>query len=107
MRTRVSSSKTGSRALLCLLILILFVPLAVSQKNVQGYWIQVGTMPINPVHVALLPSGNVLVVAGSGNCPPSLTGCPSGSPYGPSNASGALLLSPSNGQILSQFSLSW
>ena len=105
MRTRVSSSI--SRALLCLLILILFVPLAVSQKNVQGYWTQMGTMPINPVHVALLPSGNVLVVAGSGNCPPSLAGCPLGSPYGPSNASGALLLSPSNGQILSQFSMSW
>jgi uncharacterized phage infection (PIP) family protein YhgE len=51
MRSRVSSSKTSSRALLCLLILILFVPLAVSQKNVQGYWTQVGTMPINPVHV--------------------------------------------------------
>ena len=33
----------------------------------------------------------VLVVAGSGNCPPSQGGCPSGPPYGPSNNSGALL----------------
>jgi hypothetical protein len=105
MRIRVSSS--NSRALSHLLVLIVFVPLAVSQKNVQGYWTQVGTMPINPVHAALLPTGNVLVVAGSGNCPPSQAGCPSGPPYGPPNGSGALLLKPSNGQILSQFSLSW
>jgi hypothetical protein len=105
MRSRFSAS--GRFALSCSLVLILFVPMAISQKNVQGYWTQMGTMPINPVHVALLPAGNVLVVAGSGNCPPSQAGCPSGAPYGPSNGSGALLLSPSNGQILSQFSVSW
>src|SRR5690242_2916336 len=105
MRSRFSAS--GRFALSCSLVLILFVPMAISQKNVQGYWTQMGTMPINPVHAALLPSGNVLVVAGSGNCPPSQAGCPSGPPYGPPNGSGALLLSPSNGQILSQFSLSW
>jgi hypothetical protein len=105
MRSHFSSS--ASFALACSLVLILFVPMAISQNNVQGYWIQMGTMPINPVHVALLPTGNVLVVAGSGNCPPSQAGCPAGAPYGPSNGSGALLLSPSNGQILSQFSVSW
>lgn len=105
MRSRVSSPAT--LALSCSLVLILFVPMASSQNNVQGYWTQVGTMPINPVHAALLPTGNVLVVAGSGNCPPSQAGCPSGPPYGPPNGSGALLLSPSKGQILSQFSLSW
>ena len=105
MRSHFSSS--GRFALACSLVLILFVPMAISQKNVQGYWTQMGTMPINPVHVALLPTGNVLVVAGSGNCPPSQAGCPAGAPYGPSNGSGALLLSPSNGQILSQFSVSW
>jgi hypothetical protein len=63
-------------------------------------------MPINPVHAALLANGKVLVVAGSGNCPPSQAGCPSGPPYGPSNNSGALLWDPNAGTI-SQFSLSW
>src|SRR6266852_1769984 len=61
---------------------------------------------INPVHVALLSNGKVLAVAGSGNCPPSQAGCPSGPPYGPSNNSGALLWDPNAGAI-SQFSLSW
>jgi hypothetical protein len=64
-------------------------------------------MPINPIHVALLSNGYVLVVAGSGNCPPSQSGCPSGPPYGPSNGSGALLLDPVSGQTIAQFSLSW
>ena len=63
-------------------------------------------MPINPVHVALLNNGNILVVAGSGNCKPGQSGCPSGPPYGPSNNSGALLLNPVTGAI-TQFSISW
>jgi len=63
-------------------------------------------MPINPVHAALLANGKVLVVAGSGNCPPSQSGCPSGAPYGPSNQSGALLWDPVAGS-LTQFTLSW
>jgi hypothetical protein len=65
------------------------------------------TVPINPIHAALLSNGKVLVVAGSGNCQPSRSGCPSGPPYGPSNSSGALLLDPVSGQTISQFSLSW
>src|SRR6266481_7725581 len=65
------------------------------------------SMPINPIHVALLHNGKVLVVAGSGNCPPSQSGCPSGPPYGPSNGSGALLVDPVSGQTIAQFSLSW
>jgi hypothetical protein len=64
-------------------------------------------MPINPVHVALLNNGRLLVVAGSGNCQPSRAGCPSGPPFGPSNGSGALLLDPVTGQTISQFSVSW
>jgi len=64
-------------------------------------------MPINPIHVALLSNGQVLAVAGSGNCPPSQSGCPSGPPYGPSNGSGALLLNPVSGQTVAQFSVSW
>jgi Domain of unknown function (DUF1929)/Glyoxal oxidase N-terminus len=81
---------------------------ALGQANVQGQWSTLAnTMPINPVHAALLSNGKVLVVAGSGNCPPSQSGCPSGPPYGPSNGSGALLLDPVSGQTLSQFSVSW
>jgi hypothetical protein len=81
---------------------------AVGQANVQGQWTTLAnTMPINPIHAALLSNGKVLVVAGSGNCPPSQSGCPSGPPYGPSNSSGALLLAPVSGQTISQFSLSW
>jgi hypothetical protein len=33
-------------------------------------------MPINPVHGILLTTGNVLYIAGTGNCPPDLAGCP-------------------------------
>ena len=35
-------------------------------------------MPINPVHGIVLTTGNVLYIAGSGNCPPGQTGCPTG-----------------------------
>ena len=54
----------------------------------------------------LLHNGKILVVAGSGNCPASLAGCPSGPPFGPANSSGALLLDPTNGNI-TQFNVSW
>lgn len=81
---------------------------ALGQANVQGRWTTLtNTVPINPIHAALLSNGKVLVVAGSGNCPPSQSGCPSGPPYGPSNGSGALLLDPVSGQTLSQLSVSW
>jgi hypothetical protein len=93
-----------------LLILLAFgtvVPVALAQANSQGQWTTLPyLMPINPVHAALLSNGKVLVVAGSGNCPPSQSGCPSGPPYGPSNNSGALLWDPATGAI-SQFSVSW
>lgn len=85
-----------------------FTSRVVAQANVQGQWKTLPSlMPINPVHAALLSNGQVLVVAGSGNCPPSQSGCPSGPPYGPSNGSGALLLDPVSGQTVAQFSLSW
>ena len=78
------------------------------QANVQGKWSTLSnTMPINLIHVVLLNSGKLLVVAGSGNCPPAQSGCPSGPPYGPPNGSGALLMDPLTGQTLSQFTLSW
>src|SRR5215472_17114050 len=93
--------------LVSLLLFSLLLPRVMAQASVQGQWsTQSNTMPINPVHVALLGSGKVLVVAGSGNCPPSQSGCPSGPPYGPSNNSGALLWDPATGTI-AQFSLSW
>jgi hypothetical protein len=53
------------------------------------------TMPINPVHAALLHTGKVLIVSGSGNCPPTLAGC---SP-GPQYPQGAALLDLSANKI--------
>jgi hypothetical protein len=96
-----------SKALACSL-LICTPPVVLAQANVQGQWATLShSMPINPIHVALLNNGRLLVVAGSGNCQPSRAGCPSGPPYGPSNGSGALLLDPVTGQTISQFSVSW
>src|ERR1700693_2371952 len=45
--------------------------MAQSQASTQGQWQTLPyTMPINPVHVALLRTGKVLIVSGSGNFPP-------------------------------------
>ena len=56
--------------LLPLIVLALLAPRVMAQADVQGQW---GTasyqLPINPVHVALLHNGKVLIVTGSGNCP--------------------------------------
>ena len=88
-------------------VLSAFVPVMVGQANVQGQWSTLPyLMPINPIHAALMSNGKVLVVAGSGNCPPSRSGCPTGPPYGPPNNSGALLWDPVAGAI-TQFSVSW
>ena len=96
-----------SRPFALSVLLTLWVPIAMAQANVQGQWNTLPyLMPINPVHAALLSNGKVLVVAGSGNCPPSKSGCPAGPPYGPANNSGALLWDPVAGSI-TQFSLSW
>jgi Domain of unknown function (DUF1929) len=88
--------------------LSLLMPTAMGQANVTGLW---GTapnlMPINPIHVALLPNGKILIVAGSGSCPPSQPGCPSGAPYGPSNHSGASLWDPASQTYTQWFTLSW
>jgi Domain of unknown function (DUF1929)/Concanavalin A-like lectin/glucanases superfamily/Bacterial Ig-like domain (group 2)/Glyoxal oxidase N-terminus len=82
--------------------------LTVRSPSVIGQWTTLSsTMPINPIHAALLSNGEVLVVAGSGNCPPTISGCPSGPPYGPSNNSGALLVDPFTGQVVTQFTLTW
>ena len=93
--------------LLAVITLGTMVPEAWSQANVKGQWsVQSYTMPINPVHTALLGSGKILVVAGSGNCPPSQSGCPAGPPYGTANNSGALLLDPASGSM-TRFTLAW
>jgi Domain of unknown function (DUF1929) len=60
------------------------------------------TMPINPIHAALLHTGKVLIVSGSGNCPPTQAGCPQGPQY----PQGAALLDLSAGKI-STLPISW
>jgi hypothetical protein len=60
------------RTSICSLLLIPIFVLASSpvwaQDNVRGSWSTLPyTMPINPVHAALLSNGKVLVVSGSGN----------------------------------------
>jgi hypothetical protein len=48
----------------------------------NGVWSTLpNAMPINPVHAALLHTGKVLIISGSGNCPPQQTGCPQGPQY--------------------------
>jgi hypothetical protein len=70
------------------------------QADVKGRWSTLPyPMPINPIHVALLHNGKILVVAGSGNCVPGHPSCPAGAPYGPSNKSGAVILDTSTGKI--------
>src|ERR1700722_9311232 len=84
-----------------------FIPLAMGQANVEGQWSTLPyTMTINPIHAALLHNNKILVVTGSGNCPPGQSGCPSGPPYGPSNGSGAVLLDLVAGTI-TPFSVTW
>src|SRR5690242_20948962 len=61
-----------STTLVCSLLVIPICLLAASavwaQANVTGSWSTLPyTMPINPVHVALLHNGKVVVVSGSGN----------------------------------------
>ena len=91
-------------------VLVVFgalVPAMWGQAAVQGQWSTASyQMPINPIHTALMHNGKILIVAGSGNCPPSQSGCPSGPPYGPSNNSGALVLDPA-AQKITQLSGAW
>jgi len=95
----------GRWALLFLFLAGMSKP-GLGQAQTVGKWSTLSyTMPINPIHVALLYNGKILVVAGSGNCPASQSGCPTGSPYGQANNSGALLLDPTNGSI-TQFNVS-
>ena len=55
---------------LILLATLGFQSSAQAQANVEGQWNTLSTqMPINPVHVALMHTGKVLIVSGSGNLP--------------------------------------
>ena len=83
------------------------IPNVWAQASVQGQWSTLNyTMTINPIHVALMHNGKILVTAGSGNCPASQSGCPSGPPYGGGNHSGAVLLDPA-GSSITQLSIGW
>jgi hypothetical protein len=93
----------GRAVLVFLAFFGVFVSRALAQSNVQGQWSTLsGTVPINPIHAALMHNGKVLIVAGSGNCSPSQSGCPSGAPYG----SGAAVYDPVAGTI-KPLTVSW
>jgi Domain of unknown function (DUF1929) len=63
-----ASSSSARNYLLLFVLLLGLVALSAGQANIQGRWSTLPTpMPINPVHVALLNTGKVLVVSGSGN----------------------------------------
>src|SRR6266516_2935825 len=51
-------------------VLAATTPVLWAQANLQGRWTTLPyLMPINPIHLALLNTGKVLIVAGSGNVP--------------------------------------
>ena len=68
-RTSRRSSLAVAVGVLALSAVVLYEPArAQTQFGVVGRWTTLSTMmPINPVHVALLRNGKVLVVSGSGN----------------------------------------
>ena len=68
-----SSKRRLSFLLQVVAISLLTHSAAFAQADVQGQWTTLPTsMPINPVHVAMLHTGKVLVVSGSGNVPTNL-----------------------------------
>ena len=106
MSCRVSF-RVAQTALALLLALAAAVPDARAQADVQGQWSTLNySMTINPIHVALMHNGKILVTTGSGNCPASQSGCPTGAPYGGGNHSGAVVLDPA-AQAITQQSVAW
>ncbi len=68
MTAASQSHYVGLVFLLCLIACMVSAPPAASQANVQGQWQTLVTLsPINPIHMALMHNGKVLVVSGSGN----------------------------------------
>src|SRR5882762_6604594 len=66
--TRFKTSRLVAVALFLSAMASGLVPKAMGQANVTGQWQTLSNvMPINPVHVALMRNGKVLVVSGSGN----------------------------------------
>ena len=71
-------------------------PIPTSNPHPNGVWSTLPqSMPINPIHAALLHTGKILIVSGSGNCPPEHAGCPQGPQY----PQGAALLDLSSNSI--------
>src|SRR5712692_2384851 len=100
-------SMRPAKILLAFLVFVALVPGAMAQADVQGQWSTLTySMTINPIHVALMHNGKILVTTGSGNCPSSQSGCPSGPPYNGSNHSGALVLDPV-AKSITQLSVNW
>src|SRR5882724_514578 len=104
---RGASVRLGQTLSALILVLAASAPPADAQADVKGQWSTLNySMTINPIHVALMNNGKILVVTGSGNCPPSQSGCPSGPPYNGSNHSGAVVVDPV-GKTVIQLSVAW
>src|ERR1700730_11224637 len=103
-----SLSRRICQTMLCLVVMLpVLASGAWGQADVQGQWSTLNySMTINPVHVALMHNGKILVTTGSGNCPPSQSGCPSGAPYGGANGSGGVVLDLA-AQSITQLSIGW
>src|SRR5258708_26952957 len=70
MKTIGTECFAGIKMLVLLAILISLPATVVGQAAVQGQWTTLPfLMPINPVHMALMNNGKVLIVSGSGNVP--------------------------------------
>src|SRR6202158_1506439 len=101
------STRLAQTLLALSLVVAALVPQALAQADVKGQWSTLNySMTINPIHVTLMHNGKILVVTGSGNCPPSQSGCPSGPPYNGSNGAGAVVVDPV-AKSVTQLSTSW
>src|SRR6202022_1142715 len=105
--SRRVSARIAQTVLGLFVVLGAAVPGVWAQADVQGQWsTSTYSMTINPIHAALMHNGKILVTTGSGNCPPSQSGCPSGAPYGGANGSGAVVVDPVSPSI-TQLSVTW